>query len=66
MINKKVLIIGGAGFIGHNLALYLKKKNFNIFFIKILTMKINNLTRGNTKLPTILEHILNFLNVFTQ
>ncbi len=38
---EKVLLIGGAGFIGHNLALKLKKKKFKVYIIDFL--KINNL-----------------------
>lgn len=40
-MKKKVLIVGGAGFIGHNLALYLKKRNFSVLTID--NLKINNL-----------------------
>ena len=39
--NLKVTILGGAGFIGHNLALYLKKKSYNLQIIDSLT--VNNL-----------------------
>ncbi len=39
--NKNVLIIGGAGFIGHNLALYLRKKGANVFLTDGLS--VNNL-----------------------
>ena len=39
--NKKILIIGGAGFIGHNLALKLKSLKANVMIVDGLT--INNL-----------------------
>ena len=39
--NKKILLVGGSGFIGHNLALYLKKKDAKIFIVDGLS--INNL-----------------------
>ena len=29
--NKKILLVGGSGFIGHNLALYLKEKSYSIY-----------------------------------
>ena len=40
-MKKKVLIVGGAGFIGHNLALYLKKRNFSVLTVD--NLKVNNL-----------------------
>lgn len=40
-MNKKILIIGGAGFIGHNLALKLKEKKFDVSIIDGL--EVNNL-----------------------
>ena len=33
MKTKKITLIGGAGFIGHNMAIYLKKKGFDISVI---------------------------------
>jgi nucleoside-diphosphate-sugar epimerase len=39
--NKKILLVGGSGFIGHNLALYLKGKNANPYIVDSLS--INNL-----------------------
>ena len=39
--NKKVLLVGGCGFIGHNLAIYLKNKSAKICIVDALT--INNL-----------------------
>lgn len=39
--NKKILIIGGAGFIGHNLAIKLKKLGANVLIVDAL--KVNNL-----------------------
>ena len=39
--NKKILIIGGAGFIGHNLALKLKEYQADVIIIDGLT--VNNL-----------------------
>tara|TARA_B100000945_G_C19941208_1_gene394059 strand:+ start:67 stop:219 length:153 start_codon:yes stop_codon:yes gene_type:complete len=35
----KILITGGCGFVGTNLALYLKKKKFNVFSLDNLTRK---------------------------
>lgn len=39
-MKKKVLIIGGCGFIGHNLAIYLKKRNYKLLVTDSLT--VNN------------------------
>ena len=39
--NKKILIVGGAGFIGHNLAIQLKKYNADVSVID--SLGINNL-----------------------
>lgn len=41
IIDKKILLVGGCGFIGHNLALFLKKKKANPFIVDSLS--INNL-----------------------
>lgn len=41
-MNKKIAIIGGAGFIGHNLAIKLKENNFDVNIIDGL--EVNNLT----------------------
>ena len=39
-MSKNVLIIGGCGFIGHNLAVFLKKKNFKVTIVDSLS--VNN------------------------
>jgi len=39
--NKKILLVGGSGFIGHNLALYLKEKNAIPYIVDSLS--VNNL-----------------------
>ena len=41
-MNKKIIIIGGAGFIGHNLAIKLKENSFDVSIIDGL--EVNNLT----------------------
>jgi nucleoside-diphosphate-sugar epimerase len=41
-MHKKIVIIGGAGFIGHNLAIKLKENNFEVSIIDGL--EVNNLT----------------------
>ena len=45
--NKKVLLVGGSGFIGHNLALYLKEKHANPYIVDSLS--INNLYSKDNK-----------------
>jgi nucleoside-diphosphate-sugar epimerase len=40
-MNKKIIIIGGAGFIGHNLAIKLKENNFDVSIVDGL--EVNNL-----------------------
>ncbi len=40
-MKKKILIVGGCGFIGHNLAIYLKQNNFETFVID--SLGVNNL-----------------------
>ena len=39
-MSKKILLVGGCGFIGHNLALHLKKKGFSVFITDSLS--VNN------------------------
>jgi nucleoside-diphosphate-sugar epimerase len=40
LTNKKIMLIGGAGFIGHNLALYLKSQGADVFVVDSLS--VNN------------------------
>ena len=47
MENKNILIIGGAGFIGHNLAIELKKNNFQVSIIDGLIVNNLNTVIGN-------------------
>jgi nucleoside-diphosphate-sugar epimerase len=50
--NKKILITGGAGFIGHNLALKLKKLGSNVEVVDSLNVNnIYNLKKNENKLP---------------
>ena len=44
---KKILLVGGAGFIGHNLALLLKKKNYQVTLLD--SLKINNIKSKDKK-----------------
>ncbi len=60
MKTKKITLIGGAGFIGHNMAIYLKKKGFDITIIDSLS--VNNMlsfTNRNLKNQNIYWSILN-------
>ena len=38
--DKKILLVGGCGFIGHNLALFLKKKKANPFIVDSLSINV--------------------------
>ncbi len=50
--NKKILIIGGAGFIGHNLALKLKSLKANVMIVDGLTINnLGSLKKNTNKLP---------------
>ena len=51
-MKKRILIIGGAGFIGHNLALKLKKLKYNVSIVD--SLQINNilwLKKNKDQLP---------------
>jgi len=59
--NKKILIVGGAGFIGHNLAIQLKKYNADVSIID--SLGINNLeslknNADNLPFPILSKNIL--------
>jgi len=52
MINKKIAIIGGAGFIGHNLAIFLKKLGAEVFLIDSLAVNnFNSVIDNKDNLP---------------
>ncbi len=63
---KKILLIGGCGFIGHNLAIHLKKLNFDVTIVDGLS--VNNLYNfkdniGNNEFyRTVLNNRLDLLN----
>jgi len=61
-MNKKIAIIGGAGFIGHNLGMFLKKRGADVFLIDSLS--VNNLNsvldnKDNLSNPEIAESFIN-------
>ena len=59
--NKKILIIGGAGFIGHNLAIEIKNKGGDVYIID--SLEVNNLTSvinnsNNLPFPELSHYVL--------
>ena len=53
MINKKIAIVGGAGFIGHNLGIYLKKQGAEVFLIDSLSVNnFNSVLDNRDNLPS--------------
>ena len=59
--NKKILIIGGAGFIGHNLAIEIKNQGGDVYIID--SLEVNNLTSvignsNNIPFPELSHRIL--------
>ena len=58
MKNKKIVLVGGAGFIGHNLAIYLKKLGADVYVID--SLQVNNLGE-HTKVSFQNSLHLNFL-----
>ena len=65
---KKILLTGGCGFIGHNLAIHLKKKNYNVAVLDSLS--VNNLLSFTDKeiinqnlYRSILNERINLLNL---
>lgn len=67
MNGKKVVLVGGCGFIGHNLAIYLKKNNFDVSIVDSLSvnniLNFNNSEIKNRKLyKSILDNRIEILN----
>ena len=61
-MNKKIAIIGGAGFIGHNLGIYLKKLGAEVTLVDSLAVNnINSVIDNKDNLPNP-DLALNFLN----
>ncbi len=59
MISKKILLVGGCGFIGHNLALHLKKKGYLPSIIDSLSINnINSLDNNEVKNQKLYRSIL--------
>ncbi len=66
-MKKKVLLVGGSGFIGHNLALQLKKRGHQVFVVDSLTVNnlrspINTEIKNKNLYTTILENRIELLN----
>ena len=60
MKSKKILLVGGCGFIGHNLALLLKKKSHEVFVVD--SLGVNNIltfTDSDIKNKKLYTSILN-------
>ena len=59
-MKKKILLVGGCGFIGHNLAIHLKKKGFNVFIADSLSVNnILSFTDSDIKNKKLYTSILN-------
>ena len=57
---KKILLIGGSGFIGHNLALYLKDKGANPYIVDSLSVNnLNSINNEEVKNKNLYSSILN-------
>ena len=66
-MKKKVLLVGGSGFIGHNLALQLKKRGHQVFVVDSLTINnlrspVNTEIKNKNLYTTILENRIELLN----
>ena len=59
-MNKRVLLVGGCGFIGHNLAMHLKKKGCTIFIVDSLSVNnVLSFTDSEIKNKKLYNAILN-------
>ena len=59
-MSKKILLVGGCGFIGHNLALHLKKKGFSVFITDSLSVNnVLSFTDSDIKNKKLYTSILN-------
>ncbi|WP_204106221.1 MULTISPECIES: NAD(P)-dependent oxidoreductase [Spirulina sp. CCY15215] len=61
--NRKIVLIGGAGFIGHNLALTLKQRGADVEIID--SLQVNNLLAYATKMPDLYQRDL-YLRILHQ
>lgn len=60
MISKKILLVGGCGFIGHNLAILLKKKNYQVIVCDGLSVNnVLSFTDSEIKNKKLYTSILN-------
>ncbi len=50
-MSKKILLVGGCGFIGHNLALELEKKNHKVFIVD--SLEVNNIFSKNKEVENV-------------